>query len=156
MKKTSDYLATSRPTAVNLFWALNRMVEVIKSNPLASVGEVKRKLFVEAERIRNEDVEISRKIGNIGFSLMKEKKKENKPLNILTHCNAGTLATAKYGTATAPIYRALNEGWTEREMEIWCDETRPLLQGARLTAFELQHVGIKTHLQCDKRRRYSY
>lgn len=78
MKKTSDYLATSRPTAVNLFWALNRMVEVIKSNPLASVGEVKRKLFVEAERIRNEDVEISRKIGNIGFSLMKEKKKEKK------------------------------------------------------------------------------
>ena len=144
-----DYLATSRPTAVNLFWALDRMDHKALSLKGQSIDRIKEELFSEARSIREEDVEISRNIGELGFSLLKGLKKEGKEIGILTHCNAGTLATAKYGTATAPMYTALEKGWSGSDMHVYCDETRPLLQGARLTAFELSNAGIKTTLQCD-------
>lgn len=148
-KEVKEYLATSRPTAVNLFWALNRMDATVLKNKDKSVEEIKATLLDEAELIRTEDIEISRSIGEIGFKLIKELKKEGKEVGILTHCNAGTLATAKYGTATAPMYIALEHGFKGDDMHVYCDETRPLLQGARLTSFELHNAGIKTTLQCD-------
>ncbi len=148
-ERDKDYLASSRPTAVNLFWALKRMEDAVKANSDKPIAEIKEILYEEADRIREEDVAISRSIGEIGFGLMKELKKDEKPLGILTHCNAGTLATAKYGTATAPMYMALERGWAPEDMHVYCDETRPLLQGARLTSFELFHSGIPTTVQCD-------
>ncbi len=147
--KLSDYLATSRPTAVNLFWALNRMRAVVDEGQGQPLSEIREKLFLEAEAIREEDVDISRKIGQIGFELLKKLKKDDRPVGILTHCNAGTLATAKYGTATAPMYIALEQGWPGDFMHVYCDETRPLLQGIRLTSFELKNAGIQTTVQCD-------
>ncbi len=148
-KELKDYLASSRPTAVNLFWALNRMDDKAKELKGEPVSKIKEILFEEAQKIRDEDVAISRNIGELGFGLLKELKKDGKEIGILTHCNAGTIATAKYGTATAPMYTALEHGWKGSDMHVYCDETRPLLQGARLTAFELHNAGIKTTLQCD-------
>ena len=136
-----DYLATSRPTAVNLFWALDRMDAAAKKNAGLQASEIRERLFAEADAIRNEDIAISRAIGELGFSLL------HRGDGILTHCNAGTLATAKYGTATAPIYAALEAGWDD--LRVYCDETRPLLQGARLTAFEMCSAGVDTTLLCD-------
>lgn len=141
LHRDKDYLATARPTAVNLFWALDRMERVVTSHPDTPVAELKELLFEEAQRIRDEDVAISRSIGELGFGLLRP------GCGILTHCNAGTLATAKYGTATAPIYVALERGMTG--LRVYCDETRPLLQGARLTAFELHSAGVDTTLLCD-------
>lgn len=148
-KKLKEYLASSRPTAVNLFWALNRMESTVTANKEKTVADIKEILFHEADKIREEDVGISRSIGEIGFGLLKELKRDGKEIGILTHCNAGTLATAKYGTATAPMYIALEKGWPGTAMHVYCDETRPLLQGARLTSFELYNAGITTTLQCD-------
>lgn len=148
-KETKDYLASSRPTAVNLFWALNRMEEKVLSMREESVIAIKRALLEEAQAIRDEDVAISRNIGEIGFGLLKDLKVPGQELGIMTHCNAGTLATAKYGTATAPMYLALEHGWEGKDMHVYCDETRPLLQGARLTSFELVNAGITTSVQCD-------
>lgn len=148
-KELKDYLASSRPTAVNLFWALNRMERTVTENKEKKITEIKEILFKEADKIREEDVQISRGIGEIGFGLLKELKQEGKEIGIMTHCNAGTLATAKYGTATAPMYIALEKGWPGTAMHVYCDETRPLLQGARLTSFELHNAGITTTLQCD-------
>ena len=146
-----EYLASSRPTAVNLFWALNRMDACAKAagEQGKSLDEIKELLYKEADAIREEDVQISRNIGEIGFELLKDLKKDGKPIGILTHCNAGTLATSKYGTATAPMYMALEHGWAGSDMHVYCDETRPLLQGARLTSFELNAAGITTTVQCD-------
>ena len=144
-----DYLASSRPTAVNLFWALNRMDDRVRRDAALPVAEIKEGLFAEADAIRQEDVQISRGIGEIGFGLLEKLKKPDRPIGILTHCNAGTLATAKYGTATAPMYIALEKGWAGSDMHVYCDETRPLLQGARLTSFELSKAGITTTVQCD-------
>ena len=140
-REQKAYLASARPTAVNLFWALDRMERVVTSAPDAPLAELRERLFAEAQRIRDEDVAISRSIGRIGFGLLRHGD------GILTHCNAGTLATAKYGTATAPLYVALENGW--HDLRVYCDETRPLLQGARLTAFELHSAGIDTTLICD-------
>ena len=148
-KLLKDYLASSRPTAVNLFWALNRMGKVVLNSKGIPVAQIKELLFEEALAIQDEDSQISRGIGKFGFGLMKSLKKEGKELGILTHCNAGTLATAKYGTALAPVYTALEHGWSGSDVHVYCDETRPLLQGARLTAFELSEAGITTTLQCD-------
>ena len=148
-REIKDYLASSRPTAVNLFWALNRMETVVQRNEDRTVSEIKELLFKEADDIRAEDIQISRSIGEIGFGLLKQYKKEGHEIGIMTHCNAGTLATAKYGTATAPMYIALEKGWAGSDMHVYCDETRPLLQGARLTSFELYNAGITTTLQCD-------
>ena len=99
-KEAEDYLASSRPTAVNLFWALNRMDRVAQENKEKPISQIKDILFNEADRIREEDVQISRNIGEIGFGLLKDLKRDGKEIGIMTHCNAGTLATAKDGTAT--------------------------------------------------------
>lgn len=148
-RANKEYLASSRPTAVNLFWALNRMEKTLLDNRARSIPEIQEILYHEADRIQAEDVQISRNIGEIGFGLLKDLKKEGRPVGIETHCNAGTLATAKYGTATAPMYIALEHGWKGTDMHVYCDETRPLLQGARLTSFEVASAGITTTVQCD-------
>ena len=143
-KEKKAYLDSSRPTAVNLSWALNRMEKALEENrDKLTVAQMKERLCQEADAIREEDIAISRSIGNLGFELLHHGD------GILTHCNAGTLATAKYGTATAPMYIALEKGWAGTDMHVYCDETRPLLQGARLTSFELYNAGITTTLQCD-------
>ncbi len=108
-KQNMEYLNSSRPTAVNLSWALNRMHAVLLQNKDdKSISELKEMLRKEADDIRNEDIAISRNIGAYGFELL---EKLGKGVGIMTHCNAGTLATAKYGTALAPVYIALEHGW---------------------------------------------
>lgn len=149
VSKLTAYLSSSRPTAVNLFWALKRMNDVALQFQDLPVQQIKEKLFEEALMIQAEDISISRSIGLHGFEVMKKLKKGKKELGILTHCNAGTLATAKYGTALAPIYTAIEQGWDVSDIHVYCDETRPLLQGARLSAFELSQAGVTTTLQCD-------
>ena len=137
------YLEGSRPTAVNLSWALNQMGEVILNYPQKIVDNVDNlvdKLRDKATEIKNQDILVCKTIGEYGLSLIKP------GFGILTHCNAGKLATVKYGTATAPIYLAHEKGYNLR---VYCDETRPLLQGARLTAFELTESGVDTTLLCD-------
>lgn len=141
LHRQKDYLSTARPTAVNLFWALERMEAAAREDPDLSVPALRARLFTEAERIREEDIAISRAIGEAGFALL------HPGCGVLTHCNAGTLATAKYGTALAPLYIALERGMTD--FRVYCDETRPLLQGARLTAFEMRAAGADTTLLCD-------
>jgi methylthioribose-1-phosphate isomerase len=139
-KKVKDYLATSRPTAVNLFWALNRMEARFKQEAGKSVSEVKAALKEESEAIRAEDEKICEAIGEHALSLLEP------GWGILTHCNAGTIATAKYGTALAPLYLGQEKGY---DFKVYADETRPLLQGARLTAWELQQAGVNVTLICD-------
>lgn len=140
--RQKDYLDSSRPTAVNLSWALKRMDGVVRASHEAgrSVSEIREDLKAEAEAIRNEDIAVCRKIGEYGLSLIGDGD------GILTHCNAGKLAAVRYGTATAPIYLGQERGY---HLRVFCDETRPLLQGARLTAFELSASGIDTTLICD-------
>lgn len=139
-KRVSDYLASSRPTAVNLFWALERMNRVVIENKQLPVKEIKELLQREAILIHKEDEETCRKIGENGLEVLKD------GMTVLTHCNAGRLATAKYGTALAPIYVAKEKGMN---IKVFADETRPLLQGARLTAFELQEAGVDVTLITD-------
>jgi methylthioribose-1-phosphate isomerase len=139
-KKAKDYLASSRPTAVNLFWALDRMEAVVTGHMQCGVGEVKELLHREAVNIRSEDIQVCRRIGEYALELVKP------GAGLLTHCNAGQLAAVKYGTATAPMYLGQERGYGFR---IYVDETRPLLQGARLTAFELQAAGMDVTLICD-------
>lgn len=141
LRQAAETLNGARPTAVNLSWALGRMLGAAEQNRALPVAQVKALLRREADAIRTEDIAISREIGRLGLGLLRPGD------GILTHCNAGTLATAKYGTALAPIYAALEAGRTD--LRVYCDETRPLLQGARLTAFELQSAGVDTTLICD-------
>ena len=138
--EAKEYLNSARPTAVNLSWALNRMEKVISDNPDKSVSELKKLLKSEAIAIKSEDSEMCRKIGEHGLTLIKNGD------GILTHCNAGQLATSKYGTALAPIHLGRERGMN---FHVFCDETRPLLQGARVTAFELTADGVDTTLICD-------
>lgn len=140
LKKISDYLASSRPTAVNLFWALERMNKVALDNKELPISEIKSALEKEAILIHKEDEETCRKIGENGLEVLKD------GMTVLTHCNAGRLATAKYGTALAPIYIAKEKGMN---IKVFADETRPLLQGSRLTAFELQEAGVDVTLITD-------
>ncbi|MCR4704648.1 MAG: S-methyl-5-thioribose-1-phosphate isomerase [Lachnospiraceae bacterium] len=149
-----EYINSSRPTAVNLSWALNRMHAVLMAEKdKLSVADMKVRLKKEAHAIREEDVQISRNIGQYGFELL---EKLGKGVGIMTHCNAGTLATAKYGTALAPMYIALENGWDgKKDLHVYCDETRPLLQGARLSAYEMQAAGIDTYVQCDNMASYT-
>ncbi|MCL6573299.1 MAG: S-methyl-5-thioribose-1-phosphate isomerase [Bacillus sp. (in: Bacteria)] len=133
LEKVSKYLATSRPTAVNLFWALERMEHTAKENKHLPIMQLKKRLLEEAILIHREDEEINRKIGENGLTLLKD------GVGLLTHCNAGALATTKYGTATAPMYLAKEKGWN---FKVYSDETRPRLQGSTLTALELQRAGI--------------
>ncbi len=138
--EAKEYLDSSRPTAVNLSWALKRMEAVVLDNKELAVAEIKKLLYNEAVAIKEEDVWVCKTIGEYGLTLLKDGD------GILTHCNAGQLATAKYGTATAPMYLAHEKGYNIR---VFADETRPLLQGARLTAYELLSAGINVTLNCD-------
>lgn len=142
VKKHAEYLATSRPTAVNLFWALDRMKAAADrfSGEGLSLDGLKEALTNEAIAIQSEDEETNRLIGEHALGLFKD------DMGVLTHCNAGGLATAKYGTALAPFYLAKEQGMNIR---VFADETRPVLQGARLTAFELQQAGVDVTLICD-------
>ncbi|OOB76899.1 MAG: S-methyl-5-thioribose-1-phosphate isomerase [Epulopiscium sp. Nuni2H_MBin003] len=139
-KKAKEYLDSSRPTAVNLSWALNRMESIVLNNKTATVAEIKKLLHDEAVEIKAEDVWVCKTIGEYGVTLIKDGD------GVLTHCNAGQLATAKYGTATAPMYLAHEKGY---KIKVYADETRPLLQGARLTSYELHSAGIDVTLNCD-------
>ena len=136
----ADYLATSRPTAVNLFWALNRMRSVAQNSIAESPTEIKERLLAEALGILEEDRAVCHSIGEHGATLIRD------GANVLTHCNAGGLATAEYGTALAAIYIAREQG---KNLHVFVDETRPLLQGARLTAFELMQSNVEITLICD-------
>jgi len=139
--QAAAHLATSRPTAVNLFWAIDRMKRVQPRTVEA--------LLEEARRIHAEDAAMCRAIGEHGLPLLTRACHLDQPdrtLAVLTHCNAGALATGGIGTATAPMYLAHEKGLPVR---VYADETRPLLQGARLTAFELAAAGIDVTLICD-------
>jgi methylthioribose-1-phosphate isomerase len=146
----TEYLATSRPTAVNLFWALRRMQNCLKQQIQASLNQTTAPddpvpdaiiaLRNEARAIHAEDARVCRAIGEYGLTLIRTGD------GILTHCNAGQLAASRYGTALAPIYLAHEHGYNLR---VFVDETRPLLQGARLTAYELQAADVDVTLICD-------
>jgi methylthioribose-1-phosphate isomerase len=141
--KACDYLASSRPTAVNLFWALDRIrakASEAAEEPQATVQSLRASILSEANAIYHEDVEMSRRIGENGERLIRD------GFGVLTHCNAGALATAGQGTALSILYEAHKRG---RQFEVYADETRPLLQGSRLTAWELQQAGIPTTVICD-------
>ena len=139
-RKNKEYLDSSRPTAVNLSWALNRMERVVTEHAGSPTAEIVALLKKEAEEIRDEDIRVCRRIGEYGLTLLKHGD------GILTHCNAGQLATVRYGTATAPIYLGQERGYGLR---VFADETRPLLQGGRLTAYELLSSGVDVTLICD-------
>lgn len=140
LRRAHDLLASSRPTAVNLFWALQRMQGVVDS----FIGDHPRVLTLrlreEALHIQSEDEQACRAMGEHSLTLMED------GMGVLTHCNTGALATSQYGTALAGFYLARERGW---DVHVYADETRPLLQGARLTAWELQEAGVKVTLICD-------
>lgn len=139
-KRLREYLASSRPTAVNLEAALNRMEKVVQGNCREDVPTLIRLLHDESQAIREEDAAACRRIGENCLSLLKP------GMGLLTHCNAGHLAVSEYGTALAPIYLGQERGYN---FKVFADETRPLLQGARLTAYELQRSGVDVTLICD-------
>jgi methylthioribose-1-phosphate isomerase len=135
-----DTLAKTRPTAVNLFWAIDRMKRVYNENKSAGLQAVRERLVKEAQQVREEDIAINQAIGRYGAELVPDGK------TVLTHCNAGALATAGFGTALGVIRAAVQMG---KKIDVFADETRPFLQGARLTAWELQRDGIDTTLITD-------
>jgi len=139
LKQSAARLATTRPTAVNLSWALKRQLNAIQQG---QTNQEKVDIAWEtANEIADEDVRNCKKIGEFGLGLLRklQKNKGDKRINILTHCNAGWLAFVDYGSATAPIYKAFEEGMN---IHVWVDETRPRNQGARLTAWELNEHGV--------------
>ena len=140
LKKVTDYLATSRPTAVNLFWALKRIEQTAEKHKDLEIEQIKGVLLDEAQNIIEEDRARCRAIGQHGLNLLRNGD------TILTHCNAGGLATSDYGTALAVMFSAHESG---KNISVYADETRPLLQGARLTAWELMQAGIDVTLICD-------
>lgn len=140
LHQVCDYLASSRPTAVNLCWALKRMRSCAESIDTDDVRTIKLALLEEAKCIRDEDAAMCRSIGQHALHLIKP------GMGVLTHCNAGGLATAEFGTALAPMYTAHQQGLAFR---VYTDETRPLLQGSRLTAWELMQAGIDVTVICD-------
>ncbi len=146
LKKTAEYIASSRPTAVNLSWAVNRLINKADNNQYATSKELWQCLEKEAENIYNEDRKICANIGIYGAELI------NNNFGILTHCNAGALAVSEFGTALAPIYQAFHDG---KIFKVYADETRPLLQGARLTSYELQVAGVDVTLLCDNMAAYA-
>ena len=139
-QKAGDYINSARPTAVNLSWALRRLWNIVEETSERSVKEISHLLGEEADRIQREDMEMCFQIASHGLSLLKEGE------GILTHCNAGPLATSCYGTALGPMMLGKERGMNFR---VFADETRPLLQGARLTAYELQKAGLDVTLICD-------
>ena len=140
IQRVSDYLATARPTAVNLFHGLDRMKKILEQHPEASVAELKKRLRQEAFAVYEEDRRVCRAMGRHGAALIQPKT------SVMTICNAGALATVDYGTALGVMYAAKEEG---KPFHVYACETRPLLQGARLTAWELCRAGIDTTLICD-------
>ena len=140
VEKIAKHLASSRPTAVNLFWALARMECAAEANKTKSVAQIKKILLKEALKIIDEDKDSCRQMARHGAALIKNGD------TILTHCNAGGLATADYGTALGVLFEAKKQG---KRIKVFADETRPLLQGARLTTWELMREGIDTTLICD-------
>src|ERR1700690_3635514 len=135
-----DTLARTRPTAVNLFWAIERMRKLYESLRGRPIEEIRKRMVAEAKQIRLEDIAINEAIGRNGAGLVPDGK------TILTHCNAGALATAGYGTALGVIRAAVAAG---KQIDVFADETRPFLQGARLTIWELQHDRIPATLITD-------
>lgn len=140
LSELAAYLNSSRPTAVNLSWALGRMLQVAEAHPDLSPPQLLLLLKQEAVAIQSEDIAMCRAISEYGCSLLKE------GMGVITHCNAGPLATSRYGTAQGPLFLAHERGLNIR---VFADETRPLLQGARLTAYELQQAGVDVTLICD-------
>ncbi|MCK4341567.1 MAG: S-methyl-5-thioribose-1-phosphate isomerase [Phycisphaerae bacterium] len=140
VRETGEYLCTCRPTAVNLAWAVRRISGVAEANALRGSGAAWEAMLVEAHAMALEDAETCRRIGEAGADLIPEGG------GVLTHCNAGALATVAYGTALALLYVAHERG---RQFKVYADETRPLLQGARLTAYELNAVGLDVTVLCD-------
>lgn len=140
LHEKKEYLNSSRPTAVNLSWALKRMEDKALVLSDHAVSDILSALKDEALAIKEEDTDMCRRIGENALSLLK------KGDGLLTHCNAGQLATSKYGTATSAMYLGYERGY---DFKIYCDETRPLLQGARLTAYELSSAGLDVTLLCD-------
>jgi methylthioribose-1-phosphate isomerase len=140
LRRVGDYISSARPTAVNLSWAVERLVRLAEANSDRSVGDLKRLLLDEARRIRDEDAAMCHAIGEHGAPFFKEGD------GVLTHCNAGSLATAEYGTALAAIFVAHEQG---KRLQVYADETRPLLQGSRLTAWELMQAGVDVTVICD-------
>ncbi len=144
LEKCCEYLGSSRPTAVNLFWALETVRHAGQrfavENPAAGAQSLLEAILQEANRICQEDVDMCRRIGANGEKFIKD------GISILTHCNAGALATAGQGTALSVLFEAHKKG---KKFKVYVDETRPLLQGSRLTAWELQQAGIETIVICD-------
>ncbi len=140
LSKDGEYLISSRPTAVNLSWAVKRMLSVVEANAGKSVPELVELLHDTSITIHDEDIEMCTRISEYGLSLIKPGD------GILTHCNAGPLATSKYGTAIGPVLLGKERGI---DFKVFSDETRPLLQGARLTSYELQKAGVDVTLICD-------
>ncbi len=148
----ADYLATSRPTAVNLFWALDRMRRAARDAGRDShrfpagqaIDLIKHRLLAECQAMIDEDNRVCRAIGQHGVSLLRGIVR--RPIGILTHCNAGGLATVQYGTALAPVYCGVEQGLA---FHVYSDETRPLLQGSRITAYELKENGVPVTVICD-------
>ena len=139
-QKNRDYLNSSRPTAVNLRHMLDRVLAVVQSMPCADISAIQAAMGQMAKAIHEEDIAMCTAISEYGLSLVKAGD------GILTHCNAGPLATSRYGTGLGPLFLAQERGIP---LHTFCDETRPLLQGARLTAYELQRAGIDCTLICD-------
>lgn len=139
-RKNRDYLNSSRPTAVNLRHMLDRVLGVVQSMPCADIASIQTAMGQMAKAIHEEDIAMCTAISEYGLSLVKAGD------GILTHCNAGPLATSRYGTGLGPLFLAQERGIP---LHAFCDETRPLLQGARLTAYELQRAGIDCTLICD-------
>lgn len=140
LEQVFDDLLSTRPTAVNIKWAVERMRKMLESKKDNPADTLKEALVAEAERILTEDIEVNKAIGRFGSELVPDGSR------VLTHCNAGSLATGGYGTATAPMRMAKEQG---KNIRVFADETRPLLQGARLTAWELMQDGIPVTLICD-------
>ncbi len=140
LNEVADYLATSRPTAVNLFWAIDRMKAHAIAVGSSDIAALRQSLLEEARRIHEEDRAVCHAIGRYGAELLGDGQ------GVLTHCNAGGLATAEYGTALSVFFTAQDVG---KKLHVFVDETRPLLQGARLTAWELSQRGIDATLICD-------
>jgi methylthioribose-1-phosphate isomerase len=161
LEQVCTYLASSRPTAVNLFWALDRIKRVSQETRKQGsrsedlmVQKIKQRLLAEALTMLEEDRAVCKKIGEHGLSLLSglrrpepvEGSTHNSGLSVLTHCNAGALATVAYGTALAPIYLAHEQ---QIPIHVFADETRPLLQGSRITAYELREAGVPVTVICD-------
>lgn len=146
LKKQSEYLKSSRPTAVNLAWAVDRVMSEAfnafenKKNDEHTIEYISEVIRKEALRIHEEDISMCRRISELGLTLIKDGD------GILTHCNAGPLATSRYGTALGPILLGTEKGMS---FKVFADETRPLLQGARLTSYELEGAGVDVTLICD-------